>query len=273
MKCTRIEKFLPLYVAGDLAVRRTRAIGNHLATCEKCRLNALEYQASRDMFCAATLAPDFEGAFYEEIRDSVLAQIKRERMLAPPSAFAKLFNPRLAYAASLILFLIAALALQGSLRRTPDGGGRDEIIAAVNAERPTTPAAIKTAQASRQESNTRLLPPPFKASTRSATGKRHRAAIRAPGAARAEMARGRNEVRPNSSTAQYATLTAGQNPPATSDEATKRANAVEINAASVNESEPRAQLEVSRIEIQTSDPNIRIIWLSPVADNAPHLLK
>lgn len=273
MKCTRVEKFLPLYVAGDLAGRRGRTVENHLATCEECRLSADEYRASRDMFSAATLSPDFEGAFYDEIRNSVLAQIRHDHTLAPPFAFYRFFNTRLAYAASLSLLLIAAaLTLHSYVRRTSEDGERAPVIANVERERPTPPTALKTPQAAWPESDERRTARPFKESARVATSKARRATKSSLPGVRTGIENARNKAKAVLPFAPHTPPAVGRNPHALTVAAAGRAKAEEINAGSGNNGETNAPPEVSRIEIQTSDPNIRIIWLSRgVEDSAQPL--
>lgn len=251
MKCTRVEKFLPLYVAGDLVgERRRRAVEHHLATCEKCRLAAAEYQASREMFRAATLPPDFDAAFYEEIRNSVLARIRRDRTLAPPRRFLRPTNARLAYAATLALLLLAAaLSLHNYTQRAPQPDARSDMFAGANPARTATPPVAETPVPDRTHSQDRPRRQRFDVASRaSVTDARQRAPRRA-------------------------SLMAKRNPHAPSTVATERAGANEIAGAGLTNNPANAQPEISRIEIQTSDPNIRIIWLSQVAEETTRPLQ
>ncbi|HJR05742.1 MAG TPA: zf-HC2 domain-containing protein [Pyrinomonadaceae bacterium] len=246
MRCTRVEKLLPLHVAGDLDKRRARAVANHLTACEACRLSASGYDASRDLLREATLPPDFDGAFYEEIRRSVLDQIKRDRTLAPPpsSIFASLFNARFAYAASLVFVALAfALAFHTYTRRTSDDSARDKMIADANRE----PAAQPTATT--QTATTSL--PKRRATDESA----------------------QNGVRPSFALTRRTPQRVKRNSPAPNVARATQANKEELAARGKTTTAEAAQSEVSRIEIQTSDPNIRIIWLAPKPDAVTQPLK
>jgi hypothetical protein len=289
MNCTRTEKFLPLHVAGDLAGRRrARAIERHLVACARCRRAAAEYRASRELFSATTLSPDFDGAFYDEIRNSVLAQIRHDRTLAPPApcGFAGLFNARFALAASLALLLIAAaLAFHSYAPRTSEPGAGRKMIAAVNdgsaATRPPTTATLPS------KTNT---PPPAPA------GGDARAALRQPEEFAGATSRRSAERAPKPSLSKPETYSGSaqtEAPPRLSSKqrmpvharrnlhalnaaaATTRANAGELGdrggRAPAFAAAPAP--EVSRIEIQTSDPNIRIIWLSPGTEDTARPLK
>jgi hypothetical protein len=274
MHCTRVEKFLPLHVAGDLAKRRSRAVESHLAACEKCRLSAGEYRASRDLFCAATLSPDFEGAFYEEIRNSVLDRIRRDRTLAPPTGFSRLFNARLAYAASLSLLIVAAaLALHSYTRRTPEVGDREKMIAVAERERTASPVTIKSPQTIAQGNDERPTPRPSGERASGTTNREQRANGAWPPRPRANIDKARNAPPSRPNTASQAPSTAGGNTRPVTFAVTGGANAEEISAGGGNGGATNAQREVSRIEIQTSNPDIRIIWLSPKPEDPAHPLK
>jgi hypothetical protein len=276
MKCTRVEKFLPLYAAGDLTGRRReRAVEQHLAACESCRRAAAEYRASRELFRAAALSPDFDGAFYEELRNSVLARIRRDRTLAPPSGFSRLFNARFAYAASLALLLVAAtLALHSYTRRTPEDGARQKMIAGANRERPAAPAAIKTQAETRTQNDERPAPRPFEEHARRTTGRQRRTAKSSLSSPGGNIENARDSSPPGLNTTTRTASNARRNPLAPWVAAVAaRGNGGEIAATGGGDGGTAAQPEVSRIEIQTSDPNIRIIWLSPGAEDAARPLK
>lgn len=272
MNCTRVEKFLPLYVADDLTGRRRkRAVENHLAACERCHRAAAEYHASRELFRASALPSDFDDAFYEEIRNSVLARVASDRTLAPPRALPGIFDMRLAYAASLaLLFVVAALSLHSYMRRAPEEGARPKTIANAKHERPAIPATIKTQPASRPDANDRQTPP----TAREATGAERRAKSKSsPQVPRENIERAGNKATTVAPGERRTPLHGGRNPRAPIVAATARANVVEMAAATTGLGETNTRPEVSRIEIQTSDPNIRIIWLSPVAEDAARPLK
>jgi hypothetical protein len=278
MRCTRVEKLLPLHVAGDLDGRRARAVANHLATCEACRRTASDYDASRDLLRAATLPPDFDGAFYEEIRSSVLDRIRRDRTLAPPpsSIFASLFNARFAYAASLAFVIIAAtLALYSYTRRTSDDGARDKMIAGanradVNRERDAQPTATtETARAARgsepQTSST------MKEAVKETIDEGSRLASKSSPRGQRSLRNGAQDgERPSFALTRHTPSGVKRNPLAPSVARTIRPKKEELAARSETTAEA-AQPEVSRIEIQTSDPNIRIIWLASKAEAAEPL--
>jgi hypothetical protein len=280
MRCTRVEKFLPLHIAGDLAGRRARRVISHLATCESCRALACEYAASRSLLRhAATLPPDFDGAFYEELRRSVLDEIKRGRtgIAAPaaPAAFASLFSARFAYAASLVLIIgtVAALSLHSYVGRTSeDAWQRDkrDRLAKVNREPVATPTALPaTTQAT--AGGGRRAAERFKESAQETTRGGPHGGAKAPSLQRhANTGKAQTGEQPSANSIPLAPSYAKRNPLATvavANGGSATENAGEIAQESMRGGDGTTPApEVSRIEIQTSDPKIRIIWLSPGPD-------
>lgn len=277
MRCTRVEKFLPLYVAGDLSGRRVeRHVKKHLAACERCRGAAADYDASRALLRAATLLPDFDGAFYEQLRRSVLAEIERGRPgLAAPlplAGFASLFNARFAYAASLALIvaIVGALSLQSYVGRKFEEEAQRNMIADVNDARTGTPSAtpVPTQATTGDEQPSSA---PFKEAAEQTASRGARASKPLP----PSVQRHANHDQAGSATqrsvdvAERAPERAGRNPLALPERATAE-NPEEIARTGGATHEVT---EVSRIEIQTSDPNIRIIWLSPKPDAVAQPLK
>ncbi|HLL71030.1 MAG TPA: zf-HC2 domain-containing protein [Pyrinomonadaceae bacterium] len=282
MRCTRVEKLLPLHVAGDLAGRRARAVANHLATCEACRRSASAHDASRNLLRAATLPPDFDGAFYEEIRRSVLDQIRRDRTLAPPPSpniFASLFNARFAYAASLAFVIIAAaLALNSYSRRTTDESAQDKVSANVNRadvnlESPAPPQALtaETPQATRDQVAQTPTPSEADAGETRSGGSLAAGSKSSFPKRRTRRESARVEARLSFASTKLTTSRGKRNSLAPHAAPRIQPNAGELAAR--DETTTAAESEVSRIEIQTSDPNIRIIWLSPRPDAVAQPLK
>lgn len=289
MRCTSVEKFLPLYVAGDLAGQRAeRRVTNHLATCERCRGLATGYEASRNLVRdAATLPPDFDGAFYEELRSSVLAEIRRGgTRLAPPApraVFAAFFNARFAYAASLAFLIatLAALSLQSYKGRKFADDTRQNTLADANRERTVTPQATATPLPTGATSGERQTLSPINDRTREDENKGSQLAnLPSSPKRRAKEDNVRNEAQRSVNLAEHTPSRAQQNPlapiiapPPQNTAVNATANAQEIARGGGDGGGATDAPEVSRIEMQTSDPNIRIIWLSPRPDAVVQPLK
>jgi hypothetical protein len=271
MKCTRVKKHLSLHVAGDLIGRRARVVAKHLTTCEACCHTAKEYDASLNLLRAATLPPEFDAAFYDEIRNNVLAQIKRDRRPASPlsARFSLLFNTRLAYAASMVLIILAALSLHNYTRRTVLDRATQETWASASYKMPVTPTATATPKPIQATTSQRQTSQP---SIDLAGGMRGVGARKA----KSQLARQRARIE-NSRSGTKQSLMLTSNTPSNARRSPLALNAAEAKRATNPQGLARgsdgigALTEVSRIEIQTSDPNIRIIWLAPGTDSAQPL--
>ena len=244
--CKRTARMMSLYVAGDLVGEPEREAAAHLAACQTCRQLAEEFSESRSLLGQACAQPQFDAEFYAGIRREVLGKITIDRNVSKPSMFGRLWGRRWVYAASLAAVVIATVTVQvfrGIARRTSGDGGVTPQVAGVS-----TPGQTNTNSSSRQLSGSapkallattqvRQSNKPF-AGTRSRAGRRQIEAVRKPDSEiTARTARDiRKEIAP----------------------------AVPSSVAS---SAPSS--EVSRIEIQTADPNIRIIWLAPRVSQKP----
>lgn len=232
MNCTRAKKLLPLYAAGDLEGRPERAVSAHLAACGECRRLAAEFERGRGWFggAAAEFEPEFEEEFFEDLRSAVRREIAREGQQSEPrSAFALLPGWKLLIAAAaLLLLLVGSLLTYRSFdRRRPSGAQDKQFVRdwAGKPGRPTSPDEVATR-------------PDHPRPTRPQT--RHQ---------RARIAR-------------------PPEPERSVDGLSARATRPELVAAP-DEGEHAAppdsaeSPEPLRIEIQTADPNIRIIWFAP----------
>ncbi|MCA1616910.1 MAG: zf-HC2 domain-containing protein [Acidobacteria bacterium] len=249
MTCGRAQKLMPLYAAGDLAGWRGRRVAAHVRGCGPCRRLAAEFAATRGWARAASEPPEFGAEFYEGLRQSVLEEIRRDRRPAGSRRsplFAAAGGRQLAYAASFALALVAcALAIHFHLRRSPDAP-QLPLAAATPTNVNEVPRPATTPVREAQE------PPP--AAPRSV--ERHKPQPRAQVAAgnprRTLTLRGR--AKPD---AAVRGLTAGAQPER------------EPHRSAAGAAMPSKPGEVARIEIQTADPNIRIIWLAPQEADAP----
>jgi anti-sigma-K factor RskA len=108
MNCTHIKKVIPLYVGGDLNTREAAGVRKHIETCERCRDLVAEFEESRSWLRDFT-APQFDEAVFENLRDAVREEISRRE--SRPSLFdllAPVWNLRSVIAASSALVLLTA---------------------------------------------------------------------------------------------------------------------------------------------------------------------
>ena len=255
MSCKRAEKLMPLYAAGDLPEgRRRRAVAAHVAACEACAGLAGEFRASREWMLAADAVPEFGEEFYEGLRAGVLDEINRDTRPAAPQRFAPFFAApaafrRLAYAASIALAACALALALFSARVGKVSQGNQTAVVMPPSERSIESGANKPAPPTTQPGvptqgrDGRRQQPSTQATPRG--GARPAGKIGGGGYKRTPTLR---HAPPTRAAAPAPVLTAAN-------------DAAQQDAAPAA---PRAETaSVSRIEIQTADPNIRIIWLAP----------
>jgi hypothetical protein len=246
MQCTHVEKLIPLFAGDDLPAREADALRRHLESCENCRRLAAEFEESRDWLCGFP-APQIDEAMLDGVRDSVLRDIGRIKnrtrwlqWIIPGR------NLRFAFAASLALLLITALLGLVINRRqsphdpTPDRaeswkGGSDQVKLPPG-KTPNGQAKNDKQAAFRNTNRRKFKREPTK---------------RGPGESPQleEPMVGLDLVTQN-------TGAVGPiiDPSAAPDPA---------------DTDPDANQDMLRIEIQTADPNIRIIWFAPKSDASP----
>ena len=230
LNCKRTARMISLYVGGDLVGAPEREVAAHLAACEGCRRLAEEFSESSSLLTEAC-APDFGAEFYSGIRHAVLGEIASDQMLAKPS----IFRPRWLYAtafAAVVIFSGVMLQHFVGTRRTTS---------------PDVPPVTV------QSTSPPEVPSPRK--KHELPGKPGGLALASPhGSSRlfAELRQADALV-----TAQAARVSGAQIEPAMQSSTSLGPVALEASS------------QVSRIEIQTADPNIRIIWLSPRESREP----
>jgi len=110
MNCSQVEDLLPLYAGRELNDGREQAITAHLQTCARCEAAAKEYRETRQLL-QEFAPPTFTNDRYAEIRQTVWRKIEAESN-SPQLVefFAGWFRPRLVWASATAL-LIAASAI------------------------------------------------------------------------------------------------------------------------------------------------------------------
>ena len=129
MNCKQVEKFLPLYAGREVSPGRAQLIAEHLKECASCTEAAAHYDDARELMRALE-APAFADEFYADIRRNVWRKIEAE---SRPSRFAAMtawLQPGFVWtaAALLVTFSIAGVYFAAK-RLTP----RPDAIASVPA--------------------------------------------------------------------------------------------------------------------------------------------
>ncbi|MFY9620262.1 MAG: zf-HC2 domain-containing protein [Pyrinomonadaceae bacterium] len=232
MNCKQLEELLPLYAGRDLDEKRARLVGEHLQICSACARVAGEYRGAFEL-TQHFAPPVFSDHVYASVRRQVMQQIEDEPA-APllPQLLATWFRPRMAWAAaSALIIALGFFALYLVVNRDAD-------VRPVAENNPTVDRTQPNAESMATPRTTDPVSPP--SPVKPAVEKRrhiHRFVNRSLlVAAKA----------PNSSRA--------------ADNSPKLRDPEAANSLPSDDSVPgKTPL---RVEMQTKDPNIRIIWFS-----------
>jgi hypothetical protein len=253
MNCKHVQELLPLYVGRDLEAKGAQ-IAAHIQSCADCAVSFAEYRETRQLL-QEFAPPLFSEAVYDDIRQNVLREIGNNvpGSLRPTltQSMLSLFQtrPRWAVASALLLALgVSALYFMAMRPGNLKNGGQQvaKSVGALEEPKPDPRPISQGAEASLSspgkgnDHNNTGVPPatagsvnhPYKAGR-----KNPRPTVDRPGSVAWNMSA------PRPSNAE--TLPNGQSEP---------------DAESILDPAARKTL---RMEIQTRDPNIRIIWFSP----------
>jgi hypothetical protein len=240
MNCRRIEKLIPLYVEGDLEIDKSGAVLAHARSCAKCSGLISEYKESQ-RWLRSFAPPDFDDALLDDLKLGVLEKIEDQK--ARVSFLNRLsghWAQRLIVVTSAALLIIfGALAFYVYQRGSNDPANREVIQAKGDHEgqSPEIASLPKDAETAPRASSSRKR-------------RRHTPSLR-----RGEVAavRQKNSER----------ITVSPDRPGVETTAT-------IETRNGFSGDPVNTEEMLRIEIQTSDPSIRIIWFSPKRSDFTH---
>lgn len=273
MNCKRIEQLLPLHVGGDIEdAAACSAIAAHLRACDNCRSLAARLDESRTLLRLHE-PPKFDAAFFDEMRGNVMRQIApapanvRRALPSPTMFLARLFDRRtLAFAASLAL-LVAAFATAVHLSRRDSQTDAPTVATSPattgsGGDAPTATSVARQAPAERSDEASAPFPLERKPGRLEREAATHSSTADSSTAARAAAARAyrnrpaRNKAAAGSIPSSATAETANSNPARAPEQ---RAHE-DVASTNLNlEAPPRKTM---RIELQTGDPNVRIIWLS-----------
>ena len=239
MNCTQVQDLLSLYVGGDLEKSRARLVTAHVQTCEGCADVAREYRETKQLL-QEFVPPAFSESFYAEMRQNVWQSIeKKSAGRAFWDSIADLFRPRLAWAvATAVLIAVAVVGLYVMSRNSetpqPFASQQPPASTTPNEHSPTYPSHDK----------------PSSSFLASSGNKSPRAGISAT-----QPRQRRPAISDRVNVATVPEVAAGS---AATMSAPEVVNSSADNRGASDDS--RAPL---RVEIQTKNPNIRIIWLAP----------
>ncbi|MBO0725838.1 MAG: zf-HC2 domain-containing protein [Blastocatellia bacterium] len=236
MRCTHAEKLIPLFAGDDLPAREAGALRRHLESCAKCRRLAAEFEESRD-WMRGFAAPQFDAATLDGMRDSVLRDIGRiENRARWIQWIVPGWNLRFAFVTSLALLLFGAL-----------------FILAINHRQPLH----------NPESNQVKLAPGKTPDDRTNNDAQIAGSKKVQRKFRRKPIKHEPDVSPQIVAANVEPDLIYQNNDMAEPVADQSAEPDPVTTA------PDPNRNMLRIEIQTADPNIRIIWFAPKSDAAP----
>lgn len=229
MNCKQIDELMPLYAGRDLDEKRARLVSEHIENCATCALVAEEYRETVEL-TQLFAPPVFADNVYAGVRRQVMQQIEAEAT-APllSQVFGAWFRPRMAWAlASALIIALGFFALYLVVNRGAD----------------VRPVANNNPTVNRPEQNpqsTAALPAPPTANPdapRKAAVEKRRGLLNRPSFVAAKDPRSASRT--------------GTSPKPRDSEA--------ANSLPPEDGVPgKSPL---RVEIQTKNPNIRIIWFS-----------
>ena len=244
MNCRRVEKLIPLYVEGDLAPGTADRLTSHLDWCGRCNWLADEYKESQS-WLRTSEPPEFDEAFLDNLKAGVLSRI--EETSARPSLLASLMQQ---WSRRQVLALSAALLIIfGAL-----------VFYIYQVRTRANPSVLEAVEPPPNDEMKRPNEPRLAATN---PGRADRVGFRKP---RHGKSRATTRSRGGNPTIAEHTF----EPPFISqthrleDSATASAEPAVLLPSSGDDSP-----EMLRIEIQTSDPNIRIIWFAPKEVESP----
>ena len=222
MNCKQAEELLPLYAGRELEEKRAMLVTEHVQTCVACARVADEYRESVQL-TEQFAPPVFSEAVYAGIRQRVLREIKTEAMgPAWSQTIASLFRPRLRWAiAGVLLIVVSLFAIYFIVNR-----GNDEQQLAGKPPAKVQPGTTEPSNSGPQGGNRADLPP----SVNTGWKEQQLAGVPQPQRKRSR-----------------ATLAGRMN--------TDLAKAPDFPAR-----DSAALVKTLRVEIQTKDPKIKIIW-------------
>jgi anti-sigma factor RsiW len=243
MNCKLVQELLPLHVGHDFEEKRAVLVTAHLQSCAECAGLADEYRETRQLL-QQFAPPQFNEAVYTGIRDRVLGEIEREATTPGLSRLLeRLFPPRLRWAvAAALLLLVGVFAFYFINNRAND---RQQVADTRHTVARPASSSVKQSQGP-LSAGTERNPGAGTMIAGSVDPTRQSQRRKSPGVA-AERPRPMALNRPDTPSMSAQTLP-------------DRGNLGEPEAASLRD--PATSGKSLRVEMQTKDPNIRIIWFA-----------
>jgi|SRR6185503_8886371 len=235
MNCRRVEKLMPLYVEDDLRPALATRIASHLEWCGRCNWLADDYKESQSWLRTST-PPEFDSALLDSVKSGALAQIAANRQRhSRLAAFAEHWNRRQVFALSAAALIIVATFVVYVYQTRLKDTGNVEAVKKMPDEMPADDRASNLNSATKAAPEAGF-PPERSVSKRTRHSLKNFARTGVPNEReKLDVAQSEAPGPPDA-----------QRPGVSSD-----------------------SKDMLRIEIQTSDPLIRIIWFAPRESDSP----
>jgi hypothetical protein len=256
MNCREAEQLIPLFVEADLDAAEMQQVSAHIESCAACCDLAAEFQASQSSLRAIAM-PAFDERMLTAMRSAVMQQVSQE---ATPPAFVEWLQPlwswRWAFVvATAMLVLVSNFVMS---RRSTD---TNPVQIGATTKDATLPAVAET-QTMQQPSPTSPVFQPQIGRKKIAQGGVRESKRNSGSKARKQPSPEKAiDVNNQIATASIAPSGTGNDAAILPRIDTPNVSSAEnaLQSPSKNTPEP----EMLRMEFQTADPNIRIIWLTP----------
>ncbi len=247
MNCKKFTQLIPLFVEADLETAERQCVTAHLASCDLCSDAVKEFQASQSLLHTFT-APKFDEDIFVQMRSSVLNKIASPQISNVSHPF---WNWKTAFAASL-----ATIILLSGIAINRHSSNENYIAQASNLgeAKANNFSSSSSKNMANNSSNLKQIPKPRSGRNLIAQGEAS-VSKRNPGNV--------IENHPSPERATDEQMIAASI--AHSDQAANILPQAENTTAMTipNSEKSIAEPEMLRMEIQTADPNIKIIWLMP----------
>ncbi len=255
MNCKDVEELLPLYVGRDLEEERARLVTAHVQACTQCARSAQEYGEANQLLQLFE-PPQFSEAIYTAVRSRVLREIEQEYIAPTLREFiARPFQPPVIWGVSTAVLLTICVFAYYFIANRTSGQRYEQANAGTQHD---------DLNASRKDIKPDL--------TGTAGGPPALATLSPKSRLNLTAHNGTSSLRPASATS---SPKSPLNQTAWHSRRAGGAPAVPVESAQYSPVEPNAgphnppvtSEKTLRLEIQTSDPNVRIIWFSHPSTN------
>ena len=245
MNCKKAAQLIPLFIEADLETAAMQSLTEHLEACDSCRCVAKEFQASQSLLHSVAL-PEFSENTFVQMRSSVLNEIARPKI---SDLLHPIWNWKTAFAASLAMIILTS-GIVIYRRSTTENSVAQASKISDEKDKNQNPAFSSSGKMAKTSSTPKQILKPRSGRNSSALGE----------ASEGERNPGKNSPKhpsPERATAFDTQIIAESVAP--SEANSPNAEPISTITPKPENTEP----EMLRIELQTADPNIRIIWFAP----------